>query len=424
MENGWVKKGVELFRVVCSENPKYAIAILGLICFVAGWLVPDPWGNDSGDSDIIAEGGDLIKQEVPVDTILTYPDGSVYNGSFMVSSNSREGYGRLTFKDGTSYCEGEWKSDILEYGEKVTGSSSYLGSLDSNQRNNGYGISTYSDTYVKGKREQGVPDSLIIKSYYGNWKEDLKSGIGFAVMADGSMTFGNYTSGKLDSVPDKQFNVGDKVYGLDLSHHQELFDWDNLAVYCDAEGIRCNEKSPFMLPVFFAYVKATEGATWKDDMYNKHVENAKRHGLIVGSYHFFRMTNVEAQVKNFLERAKYFEGDLPPALDVEGKPDEIEMYGSDKFQKEVLDWLELVEKKLHVRPVIYTRDNIKMKYLTDSRFNKYDFWMARYNNVGPDYSDWRFWQQTDRGWIKGCNRTVDVNVFRGNYQEFLQYLKR
>lgn len=427
MENGWFKKGMEQFWEVCGENTKMTSAILAAACFVAGWLVPDPWGNseDSNELEEIAEGGETMKQEVPVDTILTYPDGSVYKGSFMVSSNTREGYGRLTFKDGKSYCEGEWKSDVLEYGEKATTSSTYLGHLDTNQRNNGYGISTYSDSYVKGKREQGKPDSQIIKSYSGNWKEDMKSGIGFAVMADGSMTFGNYTSGKLDSVPGKQFTVGDKVYGLDLSHHQSRVDWDNLAVYCDANGIRSNKKSAFMQPVFFAYVKATEGSTYQDNMYDKHLSDAKKHGVVVGSYHFYRMANpVESQVKNFLDMAKYTEGDLPPVLDVEGKPGDIEQYGSDKFQKEVLDWLDRIEKELHVRPIIYTRDDIKERFLTDSRFIKYDFWMARYNNAGPDYQQWRFWQQTESGWIKGCNRTVDINVFNGSYKDFQQYLKR
>lgn len=50
--------------------------------------------------------------------------------------------------------------------------------------------------------------------------------------------------------------------------------------------------------------------------------------------------------------------------------------------------------------------------------------MARYNAAGPNYSEWRFWQQTDSGWIKGCNRTVDINVFNGSYKDLLLYLRR
>lgn len=418
---------LSLFKNQWQRNPLRPTIILAAVSFVAGWLVPDPWGNseDSSESEEIADGGEVIKQEVPVDTTLTYPDGSVYKGSFMVSSNTREGYGRLTFKDGKSYCEGEWKSDILEYGEKVTTSSTYLGHLDTNQRNNGYGMSTYSEKYIEGKRKQGIPDSQIIKKYYGNWKGDLKSGTGFSIMADGSMSFANYIDGVAELSSDKQFTVGDRVYGIDVSHHQKRIDWDNLAVYCDANGIRSNKKTPFMQPVFFAYVKATEGSTYQDDMHDKHVSDAKKHGVVVGSYHFFRMANsVESQVKNFLDMSKYSEGDLPPVLDVEGKPGDIEQYGADKFQKEVLDWLDSVEKELHVKPIIYTRDDIKERFLTDSRFSQYDFWMARYNKVGPDYKQWRFWQQTESGWIKGCNRTVDINVFNGSYNEFLQYLKK
>ena len=58
----------------------------------------------------------------------------------------------------------------------------------------------------------------------------------------------------------------------------------------------------YMQPVFFAYMKATEGATVKDDMFSVRMIEAERHGIVKGAYHFLHLgSSVDAQLKNFLE---------------------------------------------------------------------------------------------------------------------------
>lgn len=62
---------------------------------------------------------------------------------------------------------------------------------------------------------------------------------------------------------------------------------------------------------------------------------------------------------------------------------EMEEYGVATMQEMALKWLETVEKTMNVRPVIYTKESIRNKYLNDSRFKKYHFWIACYSEKGP-----------------------------------------
>ena len=44
-----------------------------------------------------------------------------------------------------------------------------------------------------------------------------------------------------------------------------------------------------MQPIFFVYLKATEGATVKDETYIKRAVQADRHGIAKGAYHFLHL---------------------------------------------------------------------------------------------------------------------------------------
>lgn len=227
------------------------------------------------------------------------------------------------------------------------------------------------------------------------------------------------------------YNVGDKVYGIDVSRHQKDIDWNNLALYCDDRGSvfrfkpKDDNERKFMQPVFFAYMKATEGATVKDKTFDVRMIEAERHGIVKGAYHFLRLgSSVNEQVKNFVETVNWSPGDLPPALDVEVES-EIEAHGVDKFLDVTYTWLEAVERQMNVRPVIYTRENIRDKYLSkDPRFQNYQFWIARYNPDGPKKEEWQIWQMTEKGKVNGYDGLIDIDLFKGNYPSFQKYLKK
>lgn len=78
---------------------------------------------------------------------------------------------------------------------------------------------------------------------------------------------------------------------------------------------------------------------------------------------------------------------------------------------------------MRIRPIIYTRENIRNKYLNDSRLKKYDFWIARYRDSGPSNFDWHFWQLSEEGVLNGyTDGRIDIDLFKGDYTAFKKYL--
>jgi len=367
-----------------------------------------------------------IKLEPFFDTTNMLIDGGVYSGTICRSTLQRDGYGRYETKEGSVY-EGNWKEDKLKYGTRTTPASVYKGYFDAELNNHGFGIVNYSEAYINGKSSQGLSDSEIIVTYIGNWNKNYKQGLGRSIKKDGTMEFGVYSEGKLqtDNTKEAYYRIGGSVYGIDVSHHQTFIDWDNLAFYCDKNGNVYGEKpkeKTYLQPVFFAYIKATEGATIKDEMFDIRMIEAERHGIAKGAYHFFRLgSSVDDQLKNFFETVTWKQGDLPPALDVELEAEAV-AYGSDSLQSMTLEWLEKVESRMGVRPIIYTNQMFRTKYLNDPQFNKYKFWIARYTEK-PDSFDWQFWQKTHKGQVSGCDGCVDINVFCGDYDSFVLYLQ-
>lgn len=403
------------------KDKKTLYVLIPIITFIVGLIIPSPFFYH-GLRDYITN-----SYEVLVDTAnMKFPDGSVYEGSIIANTKERQGYGKLTMEDGTIY-EGEWKQDRLPYGTKTSKSSEYIGHFDERLNLDGFGIIDYSEQYIRGKREQGMEDMNITKRYIGNWRNNNKQGIGRSIKCDGTMEFGDYRDGIYQKVEGANYKIGGSVYGIDVSHHQADIDWDKMALYCDNNGnvfANKNTDSPYRQPVFFCYMKATEGATVKDKTYSVRMIEAQRHGIARGAYHFLHIgTNIKEQIRNFLETATWTSGDMPPALDVELEA-EITEFGIENSQKVVLEWLETVEERLGVRPIIYTREAIKNKYLNDGRFEKYDFWIARYSENQPNNFDWLLWQKTENGYLNGTKGNIDINLFKSNYSSFEKFLSK
>ena len=403
-----------------SNWKKILMYSIPIVSFIIGLLVPSPLFDRLSKEAVDEE----VQQLVEV-AGLVLADGSRYDGSVIKGTKTRQGYGRLTTADSTVY-EGNWRNDELPYGQRTTSSSVYRGRFDKKLNNEGFGIIEYSEAFIDGKRKQGMAECDIVQTYIGNWHNNNKQGLGRSVKVDGSMDFGRYDKGVFQAVPDVNYRVGGSVYGVDFSHYQKDVDWDNLALYCDKDGNVYNDKpkdKKYMQPVFFVYLKATEGATIKDETYSVRTIEAERHGVLKGAYHFLHLSaDIDAQIKNFLETVTWNEGDLPPALDVEVDA-QAEKYGKHQVQDMTFKWLSGVEKRLGVRPIIYTRERFRDKYLReDSRFAKYKCWISRYNDQGPDNKDWKIWQFTEKGSIRGYAKAIDINIYKDDYTAFQKYL--
>jgi lysozyme len=196
------------------------------------------------------------------------------------------------------------------------------------------------------------------------------------------------------------------IHGIDISHHQKNIQWDEVAAI-DAKGIK----------IRFAFIKATEGITRQDRHFKRNWEKSKESGLIRGAYHFYYPSrDAKKQAENFIKEVELTSGDMPPVLDIEVSK------GKSKAEivKGCKEWCEIIEKHYKVKPIIYTNPSFYDKYLKDD-FADYPLWIAHYYKDSPrmHHRDWIFWQHSDCASIKGIDKPVDFNVFKGSVDDLM-----
>lgn len=198
---------------------------------------------------------------------------------------------------------------------------------------------------------------------------------------------------------------GYEIRGIDISHYQGKINWEKLS---NAQI----EHSP----IRFVMIKATEGSTQIDDCFQDNFKNARDYGFIRGAYHFWsNKSSARDQARFFLKKVHLKDGDLPPVLDVENKPDDMSV---EDFQREILTWMHIVEDKYHVKPILYTYYKFKNQYLNTPVFDDYPYWIAHYYVDEIEYEgDWKFWQHTDAGRLPGIKGTVDFNLYNGSFYD-------
>ena len=202
---------------------------------------------------------------------------------------------------------------------------------------------------------------------------------------------------------------GYEIHGIDISHHQGRIDWDELK----------DNGSINQCPIRFVMIKATEGSTQTDENYSDNFYQAREHGFTRGAYHFYSVhTPARQQALHFMKTVKLENGDLPPVLDVEHKP---KNQTDEEFKNSVIQWLDMVEKHYKVKPIIYTYFKFKTRYLNDSIFDQYPYWIAHYYVDSLEYQGkWKFWQHTDVGRLPGIKGNVDFNIYNGSYYDLRQ----
>ena len=195
---------------------------------------------------------------------------------------------------------------------------------------------------------------------------------------------------------------GYKVHGIDISHYQGNVNWKML-----------KQTRQGQFPIQFIFMKATEGGDFSDKRFVANFDSAKAHGFIRGAYHFYNpKTDVNKQADFFINSVKLEPGDLPPVLDIEKKGKDMK-----KLQADLKHWLRRVESHYGVKPIIYASYKFKTKYLNDSVFNSYPYWIAHYYVDSVAYKgDWKFWQHTDVGTLPGIKEQVDLNIFNGGME--------
>jgi GH25 family lysozyme M1 (1,4-beta-N-acetylmuramidase) len=204
--------------------------------------------------------------------------------------------------------------------------------------------------------------------------------------------------------------------GVDVSAHQRDVDWAAVV----AGGAR------------FAYVKATEGTTYRNPFFAQQYNGSSRSGLVRGAYHFALPDRSDgvAQANFFVDHGGGWSPDgrtLPPALDMEYNP-----YGDACYRmppRALVDWMRAFSERVRVRtgryPVIYTSARWWARCTGDDRgLGATDpLWVPRYGpRIGPLPAGWlvhRIWQYADAGPLPG-----NQNYFNGDQRQLRAFALR
>ncbi|MBV1851343.1 GH25 family lysozyme [Catellatospora tritici] len=199
--------------------------------------------------------------------------------------------------------------------------------------------------------------------------------------------------------------------GVDVSHYQGSINWTSVR----NAGIQ------------WAYIKATEGTSYKDPMFNTNYPAAYYAGVIRGAYHFARpdASSGATQAGYFASNGGAWSADnltLPGALDLEGG-----CYG--KTQSAMRTWIADFINTYHSRTgrwaVLYTTTS----WWTTCTGNYSGFaannplWIARWSSsVGTlpaGWPTWTCWQYTSSGSVSGISGAVDRDYFNGDRSRLL-----
>jgi lysozyme len=170
--------------------------------------------------------------------------------------------------------------------------------------------------------------------------------------------------------------------GIDVSHYSGKRDWRCLTT----------------LGVDFAFIKATEGATFKDELFTRHRSSMRAAGIPHGAYHFAHPGSAAAaQAAQFCAVVgELGPTDLQPVLDLEandGQPPE-------RVLEWVLAFLEAAEASLGARFIIYT-GGFWRRTLGDPEcapVGQHRLWTARYGGspiMPRPWTAWSIWQFSD-----------------------------
>jgi len=195
---------------------------------------------------------------------------------------------------------------------------------------------------------------------------------------------------------------------LDISHWKYPVDFDAVR----AAGFE------------FVIAKATEGETWIDPNYAEFVEEMGEHGIIDGSYHYFRGTfDPLIQASHYATIAG--NAAIPLIVDVERinnvDANRVPLLAQGVFTSRLLAFLGRLEQHTGRRAWIYTNKYSWTTLTTSPAWSTtYKLWVASYAAspiVPPPWVTYILWQYTAAYPIAG--KYYDANKFPGTKDELL-----
>ncbi|MEC1262553.1 GH25 family lysozyme [Bacillus swezeyi] len=182
-----------------------------------------------------------------------------------------------------------------------------------------------------------------------------------------------------------------RIKGIDVSHWQGNIDWKKVA----ADGIK------------FAFIKATEGTTLKDEKFETNVSGSNAAGIKTGAYHFARFgskSEALAEAEFFLSVVKKVNLSYPLVLDLEVNQRNV---SKSVLTDAAVAFLLEVEKAGYFA-MFYSGKSFLENCLDESKLKPFALWVARYNSVLGRHAD--IWQYSSSGKVSGISGNVDMNI--------------
>ena len=187
------------------------------------------------------------------------------------------------------------------------------------------------------------------------------------------------------------------VQGIDVSHHQGVIDWPLVK----ADGVD------------FAYIKASEGADFRDSRFTANWRESKAAGLDRGAYHFFTLCRLARdQAENFIALVPRDKAALPHALDLEFGGNCAARPARDVVIAEIATFIQMVEAHSEKPVMLYITKEFEAEYRVSEAIDR-PLWL-RNILFPPDYAShpWVMWQASNMRSVDGIGGQVDWNVVR------------
>lgn len=353
-----------------------------------------------------AQYGDTLLARMPQERLTLFNVGHWRGISRQGTGIERDTTGRIIV--------GHYEADTLTTGIRLDSAAIYSGDFGGNMAN-GHGCCVTQDgTY-----------------YEGQWVNDRRQGFGFAISPTTHLRVGQWNGDRY--LGERMHYTGERIYGIDISRYQHGHGrkkypilWNQLRITYLGNKNQKNAKGTVDYPVSFVFIKSTESTNIRNPFYAQDYLIARQQGIPIGAYHFFSYkTSGSAQASHFLMNTLFKKGDLPPVLDLEPYPSQIAAIGGPQVLfKHVRQWLQAVERRTKVKPILYVSQSFVNRYLPEAPDLKRDYqvWIARYGEYKPDVK-LAVWQLSPNGRVRGIHGEVDINVFNGYHTQWEAFLE-
>ena len=163
----------------------------------------------------------------------------------------------------------------------------------------------------------------------------------------------------------------------------------------------------------FAYIEATEGASLRDEAFERNWRDSRAAGVRHGAYHVFTLCRSgSAQATNFIATMPREADALPPAVDLAFGGDCTARPARDALVGELRRFLDAIEAHAGKPAVLSVTREFEDAYRISEAFDR-PLWLHRLA-LRPNYGarPWAMWQASDIHRVDGIDGPVDWNVVR------------